>query len=178
VRLHEPIYSAALISALDELEVLHEAASTQAHQNYYLKLALLELCGWVEQTQDIVLSRLAGYWLEKERSGFDGELRRNSGFTYEKNFRTLLLRIIGLRGVEQLESRLAEHLDANVARVCAETVSLLNDTLKLPRNTHAHTFAGVQNLPLQNVLHFTVLRRAAVTIDLGLQMIEREICGC
>jgi hypothetical protein len=178
VRSHEPRYAAALISALDELETLHDAAPSQAHQNYYLKLALLELCGWIEQTQDIVLSRLGGYWLELSKSDFYNELKNNSGFAYHANFRKLLLRLIGMRGVEQLEARIAEHADTGVAKICTEMFSLLNDTLKLSRNMHAHTFAGVQNVPLRHLLHFTFLKQAAITVDIGLQLLEREICGC
>jgi hypothetical protein len=177
VRSPEAVYSREILSALNELEVLHDLSLNQAHQNYYLKLALLELCGWIEQTQDIVLTRLAGHWLETEKSDFENQLKRNFGFAYHANFRSLLLRLIGHRGIERVESQISEHEDANVARTCAEMISLLNDTLRLPRNTHAHTFAGVQNLPLQHLLHFTILRKAALTVDIGLQMIEQEICA-
>ena len=89
-----------------------------------------------------------------------------------------MLRLIGHRGVELIESRIEQHIDTNVARVCAEMFALLDDTLKQPRNTHAHTFVGVQSAPLQNLLHFSILRKAAVTLDIGMQMLEREICGC
>ena len=158
--------------------MLHDAAPSQAHQNYYLKLALLELCGWIEQTQDAVLIRLSGYWLDSGVSDFNRELKINSGFAYATNFRKLLLRLIGMRGVERVEARIAEHINPEIARTCDEMISLLDNTLKVPRNTHAHTFAGVQSYPLQHLLHFTILKKAALTIDVGLQLLEREVCCC
>ncbi len=174
----DPLYAERLIAALNELETLHDASANQAHQNYYLKLALLELCGWVEETQDVILGRLAGYWLETNRKNFDGFVKRNSGISYENNFRDLLQRLVGLRGLELVEVRISRHRDADTVRTCAEMYALLDTTLRAPRNAHAHTFAGVQSTPLNQLLHFSVLKNAAITIDRGLRMLERELCAC
>lgn len=59
-------------------------------------------------------------------------VKKNYGFEYEKHFRKLIATIIGLTGIEKLESK------ADPAKL-ARLQSALT-TLKAVRDTHAHTY--------------------------------------
>lgn len=72
------------------------------------KLAILELCGWLETEQDrIVLVVDAAClrdsaWTQKE------VIERTFGFDYGKHFRPMLVRVLGEHLMRQLEGRLDE----------------------------------------------------------------------
>lgn len=94
---------------LRELETLYNNSPDPNHQIYYSKLALLELCGWLEIVFDEIAltyatAKLADAQnielLEKEIVG------KVYGCTYKEHFRSMLIRIIGITKVETFENTL------------------------------------------------------------------------
>ncbi len=76
---------------------------------YYSKLALIELCGWIEQSMDSIVRDCAEKHLtdSKNLKHVESEIiRRTYSFTYEPHFRDMLIRVIGLVRVEELEGLL------------------------------------------------------------------------
>lgn len=124
---------------LNELDKLYNLASSiqanQSHLIFYSKLAIIEYCGWLEDSIDIIVrramkNRLKETELEKI---FQDNIRRNYGFSYDDNFRKLLISSIGLEKTDHL----IRYLKANSSFYILQ--SHLN-TLKAIRNRAAHTY--------------------------------------
>ena len=120
---------------LKELQKLYDNPADPIHKDYYSKLALLELCGWLELViDDITLTyartRISDSknieLLEKEIVG------KTFGCDYKSNFRPMLIKIIGLTNVERFENNLT------TLGVFQILVSQLGSLTSL-RNPAAHT---------------------------------------
>ena len=102
---------------------------------FYSKLAILELCGWLENSMErIAWSCAIRNVKDKKNRVFIEEkiIKRNHGFSYKYNFRKMLIPIVGCRGIETIE----DAADLN-------TISYLDSitsSLKEYRNRHAHTY--------------------------------------
>lgn len=102
--------------------------------NYYCKLALIELCGWVEQAMDqLILDSV-------QRSGIAGHaaikdsVDHTYAFDYDDSFRPLLILLVGYKQCEAIETKL---LAAPVSAF--STMKNLLSGLRGQRNQHAHT---------------------------------------
>jgi len=68
------------------------------------KLALLELCGWLETEQDRILFAINSVCL-KDRTWVEKEVvAKTFGFDYAKHFRPMMVRVIGEHLMRKLES--------------------------------------------------------------------------
>ena len=162
-----------VIQVISHLHKLHDACADQAMQNLYLKLCLLECCGWVEMRQDEMLYRtailkVAASDVEKFKNT---KLRRNYGFTYDKHLRQLLIELYGLMGVGKIE----ESMERNHPKIFSEVKMALNTTLCEPRNSHAHTSAGLTLGVVQKLIHFSVLNETVKQLEEGFNRMEKEI---
>lgn len=120
---------------LNELDKLYAESTSQKKTIYFSKLALIELCGWVEVTIDDMLLRCAKRKL-KEKSfveNYEGLIDKNYGFQYLTNVRPLLIELLGLVGVEKIEKKLEKK-----AHITLLKTSLGN--IKTSRNEAAHTY--------------------------------------
>ena len=94
---------------LDDLDDRYNGTSSGSRDPlYYSKLALIELCGWIEVTMDQMMLECARNCLSRSSdvTYMKQVIDRNYGFTYNGHFREMLIRIVGLVNVERLESRL------------------------------------------------------------------------
>jgi len=100
----------------------------------FAKLAIIELCGWIEEAMDEVVNRCSSRHLTvpDNRNYCEREIvRKTSGFGYDKHFRSMLIRLIGLVGMEKVENQ-----------VDPAKLILLKTTLNrllVVRNSVAHT---------------------------------------
>ena len=120
---------------LEEIKVLYEKTNLQSHKIFYSKLALLELCGWIEETIDKITLNYAKPKLKSEKNIEFLEkdiVKKTYGFDYNLNFRQMLVKIIGIINVEKLEKKLVE------IAVFEILVAQLGSLSSL-RNTAAHT---------------------------------------
>lgn len=122
-----------ILKTIDELDKLYNKTSNPNLHKYYSKLALLELCGWIEQAMDDIVFNCAKRCLKQEShlKIVKEDIRHNSAFDYEKNFRNLLIKIIGFMNFEKLEK--------NVTPMSLSTLKPKLNSLKPLRNSHAHT---------------------------------------
>lgn len=100
----------------------------------YAKLVIIEVGGWVEMSMDDLVER-AGKSLKMSTNILHLEreiIRSNYGFDYERNFRPMLTKAIGLVSLEKLEGRL------DTAKQTKMKAALT--LLKQARNTVAHTY--------------------------------------
>jgi len=72
---------------------------------FFSKLAILELCGWIELSMDEIILNHCKKVLKDNKNikSFEGIVRRNHGFSYDNNFSITLIRLIGYSSWENIE---------------------------------------------------------------------------
>ncbi len=97
-----------ICSNLEKLERLFNKTSDTKLSLFYSKLAILELCGWIEITMDDIIRR---YYRRKIKNTInithmeDEVIRKTYGFDYNYHFRRMLIQLIGISGIEKLEKK-------------------------------------------------------------------------
>lgn len=129
---------------LEDLEDLYKETMTSPNPDShrilvcYTKLALLELCGWIEETQDqIIMDYLALKSIDQTvMDEFKREvIDRNHGFKYKENFRKMLIQTVGLISLKQIEFQ----LENNSNNVTLSQAKILLGNIDKRRNEAAHT---------------------------------------
>lgn len=121
---------------LDWANQQYDKNSSPFRATYFSKLAILELAGWVELSQDDLIFRCTKKCLKqpnhlKEMEGF---IKKNSGFSSEKHFKNMMKQVFGMRGVEILNRA------CDRAKIKALYHEL--DDLWRVRNSLAHTYVN------------------------------------
>lgn len=122
-------------STLIELDKLYHNASSQKKTIYFSKLAVIELCGWIEETLDDIIIKHGNRNLKAINNKVycrDKIVSPNYGFQYNKNIRPMLINLLGLIQLEKFETELEKR-----AQITLLKNSLGN--LKRARNEAAHT---------------------------------------
>ena len=120
---------------LRSLNKAYLGAKTQRFSYFYAKLAILELCGWIEVSMDdIVISHSKRILKSPGNISYvsDTVVDRTFGFEYERHFREMLVRVLGIGVCEKVEASI------NVT-VQTKFVTELGQLKKL-RNRLAHTY--------------------------------------
>lgn len=102
---------------------------------YFSKLAVLELCGWIEMSMDDVVLRVSQKKLSDQRNIKYVEndvIARTYGFQYQKHWRSMLIRTLGIVTVEKIELTVDQQKRAGLE---AELTNLATI-----RNSLAHTY--------------------------------------
>lgn len=96
-----------IIGTLESLDRLYTGSTSTKKGLFYSKLAILELCGWIEESMDDIVQRCAIRHLKKKsnRDVVDELVKRTYGFDYEKHFRNMLIGLIGIIHTEKLEKK-------------------------------------------------------------------------
>lgn len=123
-----------ILLTLEELNRKYNTSSSGLEKVLYSKLAILELCGWVEQSMDDVIYYAANKNIKVSENIDYVEakiVKPNWGFIYDSNFRRMLISLFGLIAIEKMERKLNSSIHANM-------VSSLN-SLNSIRRRLAHT---------------------------------------
>lgn len=123
-----------ILSNIKRLDSLYNSSPT-VEATYYSKLAIIELCGWIELTMDNIVEHFANKHLKTQpfKDSFKALKKNNYGFDYKKNFRKMLSQTVGLHNTEKVETTLNH----------SGQIAILNailDSLKILRNDAAHTY--------------------------------------
>lgn len=124
-----------ILQNLQQINTRFRNARTAKDPFYFSKIAILELCGWIELSQDDILHRIAAKRLSDPQNTkylMKKIVKVNYGFGYEDHFRRMLIQAVGLIAVEKIEARVD-------AQKKADLVSELNTLVKM-RNNLAHTY--------------------------------------
>jgi len=128
------VRSASVRQNVAVLAKAYDAAPDPKLQLFYAKLALLEVCGWIEETVDALVLRHAKHSLTSisEVDRYKKEvIDKQYGFSYKENILPMLIGLFGRVGTSEFESfHNASDLDVLKATLGA---------LKVARNAHAHT---------------------------------------
>lgn len=117
------------------------AKKPQDHQ-FYSKLSVLEVCGWIEVSIDDIILSTAKRLIKSssDLKKVDEAITRNWGFEYNKHVRSLLILLIGYVGVIKVEASM------DSSKFTLLKVELNN--LKKARNDLAHTYlSGSPTIP-------------------------------
>lgn len=128
------VTKASVEANLRDLDLLYQKSSSTKESLFYSKLAILELCGWIEESMDGIVVRCARRHLKTPSNIKYIEkkvIQQTYGFEYEKHFRMMLIRLVGLIYVEKLERSVDP---AKLARLQSTLAAL-----KRVRDTEAHT---------------------------------------
>ena len=121
---------------LQELDCRYQRKSSNPRDPmYYSKLALIELCGWIEISMDTIVLECAGKYLTGQRYIEYVEkdiVKKTYSFTYNNHFRFMLIQVVGILKVEELEGL----FDQRKFLVMKSTLG----SLKKKRDQEAHTF--------------------------------------
>lgn len=124
-----------IFDLLTELQTLYDSPHHNSHKIYYSKMALIELCGWIELCVDKIASDLVNSNLNKPKNiDFAKKqiIDNTYGFDYEKNLRPIFMKLIGLINIEIIEDLLDSTGEITLLK------SQLNNLVSL-RNPAAHT---------------------------------------
>jgi len=158
-------------NTLMELDKLYNQSSSQKKAIYFSKLALIELCGWIEETfDDIILRHSCRHLKDSDNKKYckDKIVEPNHGFQYRKNVRPMLISLIGLIEVERLEKELEK-----TGQITALKGHLGN--IIVSRNIAAHThLKGITrnfNAPSRTIGDFNRIKPILEKIDQELRKI-------
>ena len=121
-------------SNLKYLNRVYQRANSNKELSYCSKLAILELCGWIELSMDDIVLRgcVRGLKQEKNRKAVREKVKLNYGFEYKRHFVSLITSLVGFHGYETLEKSIPTTVSENFE------AELRN--LKESRNSLAHTY--------------------------------------
>ena len=153
-----------ILSNLRALNRSYRRAASPKEAQFFSKLAILELCGWIEESMDDVILRCARKHLSEaaNRNYCEKEVvKRTYGFDYHHNFRFMLIRLLGLIAVEKIEQRIDVTVHGNMTAALS--------TLKQQRDSEAHThLKGVTrtiNAPSLTITQFQPVYEGLIEID-------------
>ncbi|MFN0165951.1 MAG: hypothetical protein ACKV22_05915 [Bryobacteraceae bacterium] len=123
-----------IVPSLQALDHAYTNAVTADDAERFAKLAIIELCGWIEESMDELIGRWSRRHLKVQQNldhCANDIVKPNYGFDYNKHFRGMLIKLIGLIGVERIEGRVdaAKHV----------TLKSTLGNLRVTRDSLAHT---------------------------------------
>lgn len=149
---------------LTRLDGLFRRARTTKEAQFYSKLAVLELCGWIEESMDDVVLRCAVRCLRvsaNRKYVEDDIVARTYGFEYKKHFRSMLARVVGLLQVEKIERK----LDPTVHARFTSTLGTLSTVRNAEAHTHLKGVTRVINAPSVTLGHFSDIYAGLAAYD-------------
>jgi hypothetical protein len=120
---------------LKKLGKLYSDSRTFKETELYAKLAIIELCGWAEDSFDDIISwYVNNKLLDKNNIKFCIKeiVNKNYSIDYENHIRPMFYKIVGFKKLETIENKLNKNGDIDKLK------ALLN-SLKKNRDKAAHT---------------------------------------
>lgn len=125
-----------ILSTIKKLDRLYNSAST-TEATYYSKLAIIELCGWIEFSMGNIAEHFADTHFRTQpfKNSFKALKEKNFGFQYKQNFRKMLSQTIGMHNMEKIETKINITGDVSIFEANLEALKKLRDDA-------AHSFIG------------------------------------
>jgi hypothetical protein len=120
-------------SSLVQINNSYNKSRRRRQALYFSKLAILELCGWIEESMDNIIETFTKHLNKPANLAFVREqvIEHTYGFEYHRYFRPMLIQVIGVINVERLE--------ANLNQTKFDMMKSSLASLKKSRNDVAHT---------------------------------------
>lgn len=142
-----------ILTNLKALDWRYKRSTSSKELLFFSKLAILELCGWIEESMDDIIRKCAKRHLRKQSNQKYVEIeiiKRNYGFDYQRHFRNMLVRMVGLISVERIERRVDQTKRSNLEA----TLSVLKTIRDSEAHTHIKGVTRTINSPSITIMHF------------------------
>lgn len=98
------IFKSTITKTLTDLDRLFNKESNPTKQLFYSKLALMELCGWIEITMDAIIEKAYKKNISQPCNIkiVQNIIKKNSNLHYDTNFKSMLTYVIGLSLIEKI----------------------------------------------------------------------------
>jgi len=146
----------SILENLKRLETLYnESVTSEKKCLFYSKLAILELCGWIEESMDDIVRKCANRKLKENanQEHIDNTIKLTYGFVYDKHFRKMLIELIGLINVERLEMRIDKAKFQNMK----STLGLLRSFRDIEAHTHLKGTTRILDAPSATINKFSMV---------------------
>jgi hypothetical protein len=153
---------------LKHLDRAYQKESDTKKATFYSKLAILELCGWIEISMDgLILAHCSKkVKLQDNIKLVENNVRRTYGFDYDQHFKKMLIQLVGVAACERIESKIDV---AAKTKLAAQLTSLKNI-----RDRLAHTY--IEGMPQANAIDAPSVTRARLAeIYLGLKAFQKAL---
>jgi hypothetical protein len=164
------ISNLSILKNLVRIDRLYQKPGPQIEALMHAKLGVLELCGWVEETMDKIVIDASQRSLasQSHRDYIENSVVKTTyGFQYEAHFRRMLIGVIGLKGVQDMESK--------VDRALFDPMCGALTTMKPNRNSYSHTYLKGATIaidaPSVSIQHCLVIYAGLKNIDNVLRII-------
>jgi hypothetical protein len=153
-------------SNLNQIEKLYQKYMGGRRGLYFSKLAIIEACGWIEESMDDIIRGCANKHLKEQKNlkSVEELIRETHSFKYDPSFRDMLIQIIGIINVEKLEQVFDEHKFTQMTSSLGE--------LKQRRDDQAHTHIKGTTLTIDAP---SVTKKRFQNVYEGLKDIESRI---
>lgn len=156
---------------LKEIDASFKKATDLKEMTYFSKLAILELCGWLEMSMDEIVLKHSKRCL-KLKSNLDhyekSVVNRTYGFEYEKHWRGMVTRLVGLS--------ICDKFDAVTSPSVLAPFEAELETLRKLRNQLAHTYTHSVGQPGYKQLDSPSVTLARLPkLHAGLQAYDRYL---
>ena len=112
-------------STLAQLEVWYDEPTTASERPKLLsKLALLELCGWLETEQDRIILKISESCLNDASWSRTELIEKTYGFDYKRHFRPMLAKLLGEHLTRKLERILESQFPGDIEQLRSLTGDL------------------------------------------------------
>ena len=103
-------------------------SKTQAEPLYFSKLAIIEICGWIETSLDEIFAACAPKFICEVRysSKFSSKIIDTHGFNENKHLKPLIQALVGYNGLEKLEASCDPGILGNLNRNLNELTLMRN----------------------------------------------------
>jgi hypothetical protein len=153
-----------IVPSLNALNTAYSNAASADDAERFAKLAIIELCGWIEESMDALVLRCGKRHLKASKNLVycqDDIIGPTYGFDYHKHFRFMLVKLVGLIGVERLEGRVDQAKHA-VLKSSLGSLKVVRDSV-----AHTHLKGATRTLDAPSVAlrHFQSVYEGLLDID-------------
>ena len=157
-----------ILANLKMLDRRFRKATTPKDALFHSKLAILELCGWIEESMDDVILHCSRRHLKEQANRNHVKnviVKKNYGFDYQQHFRRMLIQLLGVINVERIE----KSVDQTKRTRLTATLTALKIVRDAEAHTHIKGVARIINAPSVTLGQFPAIYEGLVEFDATLR---------
>jgi len=141
------------------------------------KLAVLELCGWLETEQDRIIKSLNKICLNDEDWTKREIIEKNFGFDYKKHFRPMLNKLIGEHVTRKIEWQVDQKFPGDIDKIVSYTAGLWKKRCEFAHEDIASNIAKQQTFdaPSWSINQHRIISKAFFRLEAEAKIIVSNI---
>lgn len=153
-----------IFNTLNSIDSKFHRSNSNKDSLLFSKLAILELCGWIEESMDDIVMRCAHRHLHNQSNKQFVEkqiVKRTHSFEYQAHFKGMLIRLIGLINFERIERTVDQRKRSDLET----TLSSLKSIRDSQAHTHIRGVTTTINAPSVTLAHFEKVYAGLIEFD-------------